>query len=42
VSLKPAYKADWKRPVELKVIKEVQEYTEWINSIVPVKKPDGF
>ena len=22
-------------------IKEVQEYTEWINSIVPVKKPNG-
>ena len=33
VSLKPAYKAELKRLVELGVIKEVQEYTEWINSI---------
>ena len=41
VSLKPAYKEELKRLVELGVIKEVQEYTEWINSIVPVKKPNG-
>ena len=26
---------------QLGVIKEVREHTEWINSIVPVKKPDG-
>ena len=41
LSLKSAYKAELKRLVELKIIKEVQEYTEWINSIVLVKKPDG-
>ena len=41
MSLKPAYKEELKRLVELGVIKEVQEYTEWINSIVPVKKPNG-
>ena len=38
VSLKPAYKAEFKRLVELGVIKE---YTKWINSIVVVKKPNG-
>ena len=34
-------KAELKRLVELGVIKEVLEYTEWINSIiiVPLKKP---
>ena len=26
---------------DIMAIKEVQEYTEWINSIVPVKKPNG-
>ena len=41
LSLKSAYKAELKRLIELKIIKEVQEHTEWINSIVPVKKPDG-
>ena len=41
VSLKAAYKAELERLVQLEVIKEVQEHTEWINSIVPVKKPDG-
>ena len=40
LSLKSSYKAELKRLVELKIIKEVQEYTEWINSIVLVKKPD--
>jgi len=41
VSLKPPYKAELKRLTQLGVIKEVKEHTEWINSIVPVKKPDG-
>ena len=41
LSLKSACKAELKRLVELNIIKEVQEYTEWINSIVLVKKPDG-
>ena len=41
VSLKPPYKADLERLTQLAVIQEVREHTEWINSIVPVKKPDG-
>ena len=41
VSLKPPYKAELERLTQLGVIKEVREHTEWINSIVPVKKPDG-
>ena len=41
VSLKPAYKAELKRLVQLGVTKEVQDHTEWIDSIVLVKKPDG-
>jgi len=41
VSLKPPYKAELKRLTQLGVIKKVREHTEWINSIVPVKKPDG-
>ena len=40
-NLKSAHKAELKRLVELNIIKEIQEYTEWINSIVLVKKPDG-
>ena len=40
-SLKPPYKAELERLTQLGVIKEVREHTEWINSIVPVKKPDG-
>ena len=41
VSQKPPYKAELERLTELGVIKEVRKHTEWINSIVPVKKPDG-
>ena len=41
VSLKEAYKAELEKLVQLRVIQEVKEHTEWINSIVPVKKPDG-
>lgn len=41
VSLKRPYKAELKRLTQLGVIKEVREHTEWIDSIVPVKKPDG-
>ena len=40
-SLNPAYKAESKSLVDLGAVKEVQEYTEWISSLVPVKKPDG-
>ena len=41
VSLKPEYQAELQRLTGLDVIVEVTEHTEWINSIVPVKKPDG-
>ena len=41
VSLKPPYKAELERLTQLGVIKEAREHTEWINSIVPIKKPDG-
>ena len=41
VSLKPPYKAELKRLTQVGVIKEVREHTYWIDSIVPVKKPDG-
>ena len=41
ISLKPLYKAELERLTQLGVIKEVRELTKWINSIVPVKKPDG-
>ena len=41
VSLRPPDKADLERLRQLGVITEVREHTEWINSIVPVKKPDG-
>ena len=41
VSLKPPYKAELKKLTQLGAIKEVREHTEWVNSIVPVKKPDG-
>ena len=41
VSLKPPYKAELERLTQLGFIKEVREHTEWINSIVPVKKPGG-
>ena len=41
VSLKPAYTSELERLDQLGVIKGVKEHIEWINSIVPVKKPDG-
>ena len=40
VSLKPPYKAELERLTQLGVIRVVREHTEWINSIVPVKKLD--
>ena len=40
VSLRAAYQADLERLVQLGIIKEVKEHTEWINSVVPVKKLD--
>lgn len=41
VSLKTAYQAELQRLLNLGVIAEVKEHTEWINSVVPVKIPDG-
>ena len=41
VSLKPPHRAELERLTQLEVIKEVRKHTEWINSIVPVKKLDG-
>ena len=40
-SLKPAYREELDRLLRINVIAEVREYTEWVNSIVPAKKPDG-
>ena len=40
-SLKSAYKAELQRLLDAGIIAEVRGHTEWINSIVPVKKPDG-
>ena len=42
VGMRDAYKAELDRLVKEKVITEVKDqYTEWVNSIVPVRKPDG-
>ena len=40
ISLKPGYRAEFDRLLKLGITK-VREYTESINSIVPVKKSDG-
>ena len=37
----PVYKAELDRLTKEGIITEVHEHTEWINSIVPVMKPDG-
>ena len=39
--MKPPYKTELEKLTPLEVIKEVRKNTEWINSIAPVKKPDG-
>ena len=41
VSLKPTYRAKLDRLLMLGIITELKEYTEWVSSIVPVKKQDG-
>ena len=42
VGMRDAYKAELDRLVKERVIVEVKDqYTEWVNSIVPVRKPDG-
>ena len=39
--MQPAYKAELERLIKEGIITEVHKHTEWINSIVPVMKPDG-
>ena len=41
LAMQPAYKAELERLVKEGIITEVHEYTEWINSIVPVMKEDS-
>ena len=41
VGMQDAYKAELERLQQEDVIIEVNHYTEWVNSIVPVQKPDG-
>ena len=41
VSLKQACRADLDRLLKLGIITEVRQYTEWVNSTVPVQKPYG-
>ena len=41
VGVQDAYKAELERLQQEDVIIEVSHYTEWVNSIVPVQKPDG-
>lgn len=39
--MKPAYKDELQRLRSLGIIELVEGHTDWINSIVPVAKPDG-
>ena len=41
IAMQPAYKTELERLVKEGIITEVHKHTEWINSIVPVMKPDG-
>ena len=41
LGMQDAYKAELERLQQEDVIIEVNHYTEWVNSIVPVQKPDG-
>ena len=41
LGMQSAYKAELDRLIKEGIITEVQEHTEWINSIVPVMKEDG-
>ena len=42
IGMQDAYKAELERLQQEEVIIEVDHYTEWVNSIVPVQKPDGY
>ena len=41
IAMKTAYKTELERLMKEGIITEVKECTEWINSIVPVMKPNG-
>ena len=41
IAMQPAHKAELERLTKEGIITEVHKHTEWINSIVPVMKPDG-
>ena len=41
IAMQTAYKAELDRLTKEGIITEVKEHTEWINSIVPVMKPNG-
>ena len=41
VAMQAVYRAELDRLTKEGIITEVQEHTEWINSIVPVMKPNG-
>ena len=40
IAMQPAYKVELERLTKEGIITEVHKHTEWINSIVPVMKPD--
>ena len=39
--MKPSYSAELDRLLKLGIITDVIEYTGWVNSTIPVKKPGG-
>ena len=41
LGMQDTYKAELERLQEEDVIIDIEHYTEWVNSIVPVQKPDG-
>ena len=41
IAMQTAYKTELDRLKKEGIITEVKEHTEWINSIVPVMKPNG-
>ena len=41
VGMQSAYKTELDRLVQEGIITEVNHQTEWVNSIIPVTKPDG-
>ena len=41
IAMQTTYKTELERLTKEGIITEVKEHTEWINSIVPVMKPNG-